>query len=684
MVELHQPELRRILSPNPIQQQLVLAVGSLVSLWVGLFILIPNAWVPALQEKGIIYSIIDVFASRIGFLSHFELYLLFLGLFFGGAILWFLDTYKFIHGGLLWSGFLVSLILFSISWNEPVDAELTNGIILFLIGTTVILQFLGIPLLERYTRLGDKKRLLTRRPRDFKRAVKFTAMFVAVVAGLGLVQVLIDGHGTQTQIQYGTATMFVLAPLYVFQRYAHEEKIIQLGPARSGKTSVQGGLYKSVDQPIEKESPLLDEIVEEYMNKGKFPNRTQINFTDWQQYTIELPHPDTDTDDSQNSNSNNNQNGTLIIEFSYVTRQNLLFPKKRTITAIDYPGELLTGLGDAPPLSECIAAQEKKDWDGVLANWRQETNEKDSDSFMQEFSHLVMDADWILFTTPMDDFLENLIHDRPNHIPKYHREALYKIEQSENSDESKYNEIKLDNQSNSTKLDNHQDYWLGKSRYYFRDKNERAHPDEYLTEYTKVINNLEDTRNHNFLWVATMADLVHNDFDTHFEFALNAKFKEKENVGKIEVDGNDIYIDPGIDIDVDIVRTLFNGDTNSNWVPASETYTMLFARWIMGEYISEYGPHVEQKMLETYERHMFPVWFEITDSEENEFETRTKPVLKGSQHVLSRLNGKRLKENYPSKTKVLKHKYLGGEEAISATTMGYEVLTAIKDSDVDV
>jgi len=688
------------MNPQPKFKHYILFIILGTSMVSSLFALVPRVWIPALQNGGLIFDSVAVVIGPIGTLSSISVYLLFAGIFAGAAFLWTLDTYKLVQSIILWVWIIAAVVLFSWHWEGPVGRNIFLGLLFFVIGATVAVQVAGIPLVQRYTRFGehDKKHLVERPPRRYTGAVLFTFIFVVLGATAALFDSLFRADlGAQLQIQYTIATLGVIVPLYLFQRYANDEKIIQLGPARSGKTSVQGGLYKSVSQPIKKESPLLDEIVEEHMNRGEFPDRTQINAIAGRQHKIEIPLQDGEGIEETNNNGKNINQNTYLVKFSYVTRRDLLFPKKRTITAIDYPGELLTGVENADPLSEYIAQQkESKSWDDVIEGWENETDDLDPDKFMQGMSHLVQYADWILFTVPMDDFLENQVHDRPEMIPEYHRRYLHRIEREEpNADkyvkydldaaistsESKGNIQAIgdtrDHSKKGTSVTEKSPHWRGQNRYYERDKNERAHPNDYLTEYSQVINSIKDTKNHNFMWIATMSDLIYRDFEGYYTKASKSDITWNNTTAKIDISETSISINPDSDLDPEMVQSLFKKTA------VSEEYSMLLAKWILEECISEYGPDMKQAMWETFEQHVFPVWFEIGDTE-NEFDPTNDPVLNGSRHILSRLNGRRLKPRYSSWAGILSYRFLNGRKVISETTMGYEVLEALKESDIDI
>lgn len=629
---------------------IMLCTGSIVA---GIGYLMPNAWEPVFRQDGIVYALIDQWPLDI--IGHTAIYSIGLGLFLGVAALWLDDRFKRFPGVTVWSGILVGLFVLGRSWSNPSSSDFLTGFVALGVGAVAGLQLGGLPIIQR---IYGEKQVLRPRPIDrrFPRAVRFTFVFVL---GLGVVGLMnqhvslsggfIAGEDLETLPGHLIALLAVLIPLGFFQSYKDTEQIIQLGPAKSGKTSTQGGLYMSVDEPVERNTQLIDDIYENHMQWGRFPDRTR------------LEPKETSVVHLENETEGGNGDDALIIEFSYITL-GTLFPKEKFITTVDYPGEILTGKGEERGLAAHIDEYGERDgsWGTVMENLRGQgrfgTEEFTLDEFRSELAALVCNADTIIFTLPLDDFLSPIIEHRPENVQKYHKEKIWVIKRSGDDDDVDYKVRKLGSDDEWVKLyrdgdrfapkertelrglSDEKESWRGGEKvHYVRSGRGRQHPTRYLGEYQDIVDALPDLRNHQFIWLTTMADLVLKDFKRVAESADPDKESTRTRT----------------DIDIDYLDESDLWDNPEGWTPAleSEEYKV-FSEWIKNEYLRTEEPAFETYLDTTRENHVFPVWFDIDDETEDHFSVESTALrgdsqaLKGSSHLTSRFRGERLRKEY--------------------------------------
>lgn len=698
---------RQLIPPSYVRQLLILAVAAVIVLQ-ALWYLIPNIWAPAWQEGGIVYDNINSLTSTIVFIDYTAVTLLLLGAFLGAAGLWLVDTYRRYPGIILWASILFGAVLFARAGHSPVNTDLRVGMTLFLGGAVVAIQLGGLPLRERL--LGDGTRLQGKPPHQMERAVQFTIVGIVTLAVIGIVDhhfqgatALGDIQNTDGLFTHAIALAAIFGPLAVFKRYEDPEYIVQIGPAQSGKTTTQGGLYLSLENRCQHRSDLLEELVDTYMFKGQFPDRTELyNADSVSTSTIEIKNNGSD------SNEDEPENESSIIKFTYYT-EDILFPKEKIITTVDYPGELLTGMdvqeGEINPLSDYLGnGAERKDWGGAMAYLRKDNGQLEPRKLMRHVAYLVRNANQIIFTVPMDDFIGPIVANRPEMVPEYHEDVIWQIRkkkggtypyETQQLGEEDWTPLEADGSqyypAEDTTLPGFKtdkDGWLGTGGGYYVRSSERRNrepPEKYLREYKHIIDELEKT-DHQFMWLPTMADLVYEDFRGALEDARKYDLTWSETAS-IDVDDENERIEVGRpEIGKSGTRELQNGLLNSaeSIDPATKDGEyVLFSRWIREEYLIPYRPRFEDWFDQTFESHVYPVWFEIKhESREQEFEN-SNPPMKGSRNVTDRFRGEYLKESYPDGNSALLWSRLrrSSTDPFPLSRMAYQILKEVREQE---
>lgn len=714
--------LRRQLIPSPQVKDLLvlLLVAALVvqALWY----LIPTVWAPVWQEGGLGYNLINVVISEIPILDHAAIYLFSIGIFAGSSVLWVVDTYRRFPGVVLWMAILVGGFLFFSSGYNFSATDLRVGMTLFVTGFFLGLQAGGLPIIKRY--FGDGTRLLGAPPHRMQQGIRITSGVIVILAVSGVLN-----HHFQELTSFGplqnidsllihtVSLLIIFLPLAVFTRYREPEHIIQLGPARSGKTTTQGGLFLGLEERSQHKSPLLEEIVNDYMNSGKFPERTKIyNTGNISPTTLDMSTI-RGTDQEGETGEDAHNEDVSIIEFTYYT-QDILFPKEKVVTTVDYPGELLTGTenGEINPLSEYLSSSgDKKSWESAISYLRDRNDELEPRKLMRHVGYLIEDAEYVVFTVPMDDYLGPIVQNRPDNVPEYHRDVIWQIREGTDNNDSgttqtesmppyqmrlltdrDWTDLEKDGDkfypvsSTAPGFTPNRNQWLGRSEaYYVRNSNRRGreHPDQYLYEYRDIIDELDGT-DHKFMWLATMADLVYEDFKKTLEAAreYDLQFTQRES---IEVDTKNKEINIGrSEIGQEGLVMLQNGLLSSEEPvdPATkrEEY-VLFSRWIREEYLSWHDSRFEDWFDQTFESHVFPVWFDIQqESREKQF-VNSDPPMHGTGYVTDRFRGRYLKESYAGGYSTVTKAWLRRDstETLPESRMAYQILQEVQRVDIE-
>jgi len=702
--------IRRQLSPSARLKQVGLLFGFVGGVAVALWFLIPAVWVPAWQTGGFAHGVLAVVVDPVPILGHAVVYATLIGLFLGTSVLWFVDRYKRAFGGVLWVGIIIGVIRFWQSWTTPLASPLWVSLVCVVVGVVVGAQAGGLPLYGYF--VGEKKALLKwTEPNKFQTAIRLTSTGVVALVGVGLAEQLLGTANPGGLLEHAVAVVLIAVPLLAVQRYQDSERIIQLGPAKSGKTSTQGGLYMSLDSRIESNSPLLQRIHESHMRNGEFPDRTRVH-TLAESKASTIPLANGGGDDEQEGSTDQSIEEALLLRFSYLTG-GLLFPKEKIITAVDYPGELLTDVGEQESsISDYVRAHVEKvetgeledlSWEEVIERLQRGgeddlvTGELEEREVMSYIAHLVRSADYIMFTIPLDDFLGPLVADRPGNVPTYHRNAIWEIRPSEDAD-ADYETRRLGTDEAWVKLSEsgdtcravdgdlppgfnpNTDAWLGgEDVYYYRGRRERIPPQRYLNEYRDILDALPDLREYRFIWMATMADLVYDDFETLVRRAR--EYTLAPSVGGETIDVTDGRIEVGrSDIDVGLLADGLLASNRPVTPESNEDEYRLFSTMIRREYLRAEEPNFEDLLERTNEPHVFPVWFDIEDDTEQRFSTRA-PALKGTAQITARLRGDILKNEYSGGLGETLGNAFGSSSPVPDTDMVYQLLEELRDEE---
>jgi len=694
-------------------------VGFLGVVAVALWFLIPNVWAPAWQEEGFANGILAVIVGPLPVLNYAVVYAFLVGIFLGLSALWLVDDYKRPMGVVLWFGIIVSTFLFWQHWLNPLTSPVWVSIVIAGLGVLGGAQAGGLPMYSYF--FGEKKALLRRAgPSSFEKAIRLISGMVVLLVVTGL----LDGFAGATQgannlIVHFVAIVLIAVPLVMVQRYEDSERIIQLGPSKSGKTSTQGGLYMSLDDKIESRSQLLQSIYKDHMRNGKFPDRTRVyTLAETESATIPLANGGTD-DEQDDGDDSDSMEDALLLEFSYLTND-LLFPKEKIITAVDYPGELLTDIGEQDnSISDYVATHVEKiesgetedlDWDEVIEILQQggddglTPGEFEEWELMSYIAHLVRTADHVMFTIPLDDFLGPVVADRSSNLPTYHRNAVWEIRETDKEAEAAYETkrltasdeewVPLAEQSQGKYLpaegqplpgfNPNKEAWLGGDDfYYYRMRRERIPPKRYLNEYRDILEALPDLRDYHFVWMATMADLLYEDFASVLRRTREYTLSSATGGEAIDVHESDGRINVGrSDIDIGLLEEgLFETNKPVRAESDRQEYR-LFSTWILEECLLAEEPAFDSLLNETSEEFVFPVWFDIEDEDEERFST-IYPALKGTQQITARLRGEILKKAYSGGRLTTLRAGLSSASPVSDTLMAYQILDEVRDEEAE-
>jgi len=429
---------------------------------------------------------------------------------------------------------------------------------------------------------------------------------------------------------------------FTFTRYDNEVKIVQIGPARSGKTSVIGGLAGDIDRAARESDGdrTIDEIRSDLEDRRQFPDRTQDTAEDISYY-----------------------------EFEYMSSKPV-FRKKNIISTLDYPGEWITGGRSEIPLSDAIVDYQERRNENRLHKamarishflpivstktpWAEgisDINKKDKTD-VTALAKLIEGADIVVFTIPLDDFLGGAI-ERGN-IPDYAKDIKL-IEPTDAEDEFIVKTPANDrNQGRKRVLREegelkyaecgspYPDPW-GEIEYLPRTPNgghyhtavDRSTRDEYKEEYKDLIRVLNKDLKKSFVWTTTMSDLINEDFLTVYKRTI------------------DLLDDPSelsADLTEHAERVAQANIFDSNgleFIRHNRRGRKIHAKWIQKTYIENAWPEFDQMLSDTFEGFVYPVWFEI-DTERSSLDPpgillENDTVLWGSDSLLSRFENQKL------------------------------------------
>jgi hypothetical protein len=429
-----------------------------------------------------------------------------IGLYVGLGAALLLDTYKRAQGVIFWAGIALGTAFVLTSRTDLFGALFGN------------VGLLGLVALGGFVAIGLRAAGVTPEvidsepPREFSQAPRllFGVTLVAIVVGFfdfhvdyrPIVRVTSTGLTTQSPRIWGLNPEYAftdaffglvcLAGLYQFTSYESDVKVIQIGPARSGKSAGFGGLHLTVEDFRDEDAwlkssedvlSLRDDIVE-----GEFPEPTR------------------------------NRAGLQWLEIEY--NSGTLFPEKLFIQSIDYGGTLLGDvLANVRTDTELTIAERASSWDEARrqvdeVNRRLMEEDDDggeaaatdggesvtvkSDEIASAVWDCVRHADRIVLTVPLDDFLGPIVA---------------------NGTETDYLTV-VRNDGSKTEAELREDLEITESQYlpnpfeyddgvfFLPDRNEfRDHPADYVKWYRNLRRDdrFDDTE---FTYAVTKADLA--------------------------------------------------------------------------------------------------------------------------------------------------------------------------------
>ncbi|WP_142860722.1 Bax inhibitor 1 family protein [Salinigranum halophilum] len=632
------------------------------------FLLVHEVWVPSWNEGLLLSGSFGLLVGLLG--TETAAYALVLGLWGGVVFVWLYDTYKryLVFAPVAFSLVIVGATIDGLQSSLGMTFE--AGVLVGAGGLAGV-QLGGIQFVKYAT--GRNTRLMDNPPRALKRAPTF--VFGAVL--IGVVGGLIDFHlFVGSANSFSTSTGLGAVPrhllfagvlvfcFYLSTEYDNEFRIVQIGPERSGKTAVMGGLFLHVDRNFQQErhSAHIDTISAKISNHNEFPPRTD-------------------------------EGDFNVLQFSYLSNRKIL-RKKNTVTGIDYQGELIIPNENEKSLAEEVRThrenQESSDgvvarvlavvtnylwflgseeqWEDVFDKIEEQGEEINAEYLRIQLAKLIDTADTVVFTVPLDDFLTPVVErgNTPVYFPVFEVERLdegrlsVRIPETEDPDDYDGNAepgewvvvtresgqlVYEESGEPATRLDEFESFEdlpsLGEDRaYYAPGQKQRADSQAYKKAYEDLIGLLRTDRTKSFVWVTTMADLVFQDFKEMHNGVDNAEEADRKlpEMQSIRTATNDTEV---------------FSETPENVVRDGSTGQKLYAKWIARQYIdNRWNYDFDNMLADTFQEFVYPLWFDIDHNSQdsdglNIQLSRDEPVLKGSEQLLRRFEGKDLVDRTP-------------------------------------
>lgn len=645
---------------NPLHRDLAVFVVLVAALAVVVELFTQQVLLPTLAAEGLVHALAAEAASLFG--SDSALQAGIVGFWAGVVVLWAADTYK--------RPLTIFPLLLGPLWASSVGLSLASlralasleqlGIAVIFLLTTVQIGGIGV---VQYLRGG---RLLAGPPNEPVELRNGPRLVLLTVSGF-VALVVVDHHLTLTMAGAASANATfwnaayaaaIGGLLYPFVRYDNRQRIVQIGPGRSGKTSTVGGMYCDIKEgsgaPGENRTgrQLVTEqlrgISDRLTNSRSFPERTEK--------TGEIP-------------------------FDYFDSRRL-FRRKNVVMTFDYEGQQLTGEnGPRESFSAKLRTYRDRQREaGLLSrarSWLRRVLGLDTGPWYSEFTsgpgepdiaELLDSANTVLFTLPLDDFLTPSF-EREGEIPE--NAGIYLVEPIADDDEERYlvrrpwgeefelyrsasGELRRERDDETVEgldFDSFEELSLAPGgasteRRYTTDK-DRAPITSYLDEYRRLIDLLWESDSRGgfdssceFVWVATMSDLVYDDFtDLYGELTTRS-------TGPDEATGNLQFL---------WENGLF--DTTGEPERSRQDYT-LFGQWIVDQCIQrhilrsressrledgEALPDVDELIGRTGEQSVYPVWFDVARPDDTlVIEDGNGRLLKGSNFLFERIEGRTL------------------------------------------
>ena len=658
---------------NPLRREGVLFVIVLAGCWFATSYFTSQVLLPVWESGGIVTDVYDAAVAILG--SSELLQAALVGVWLGLVVVWMADTYKQLQTPILFA--LVSGFLWSTGFSVPAFLQTGLPAKAGLVGlfAAVVVQVGGIPL----TQARNPGPVLDSRPREYRRAPRATVLVLATLIGVCLYEAFVLGAvgtgagstGMFTPALSGGALLALFGWIAV---YDNRVRIMLVGPARSGKTSLVGGLYSDVAE---------DSFGTGADRGGEISRQVTDN---------RLQGVKKDIVDSRRFPDRTGEEGEL--QFNYYQR-NRIFRKKNTISTMDYPGEDLTGGENGARLSERVEIFHQENpgssstlrwllaaglvFLGLRERTRWANLTRAAGDSIDRFIERLVTADVIVFLVPLDDFLATPIRDGADlqpyadvHVVEREGDGEYTVTHPDGERQrvervdGRLLDCETGEEVTGLTFESFEDlHEVTEGVRYHVDK-ERADRHEYLSEYADLISELEGTRRREYVWTVTMTDLGLS----HFEEAYSGVYQDV--IGNGATNSHLEFL---------VENGFF--DTEPSAATDTNDYKAL-AEWLQTEFIEREYTGFEAMMNETREGCLYPVWFNIENRDDDGLRLRdsNEPTLKSSAHVLNRIEGSRLDDGFVTKhpdfsrfrTVWNQISPLGGVPVPSATELSHEVM----------
>lgn len=635
---------------------------------------------PAWQGGGVLRGIYSTGVSVLG--SNLLFNAAAMGTVVGLTIAWLLDTYKQTQilipivtyvAIAVGSGF--SLVTF-LGNATPVAFAITG------LSTLIVLQVCGVSVLNLYF----KRPVLEEEPRDLPRAPKLLVFSVSALIIIGTFDYhLVQGLGSENAggpINAGFARDLVLGGIIIAllastTEYSNQMRVILIGPGKVGKTALIGGLYSDINSDgignnrgsRESTSGQLESISNNIKNKQTFPEWTSKN---------------------------------QCLHFSYYNRRRI-FRRRNTFVALDYKGEELIGKSDKPGFASKLKGyterqsqpsffnQLRKNFAQVFVrenpeNWLRDPNDPDDEV---DIGRLLYTAETVMFTLPMEDFLE--VPMRYGNAPPEYAMNIAEVEQTNNSyrltypngntqtirettdeEDGRYIEVETGNQFDASfdfealpQIDSDRRIWNKEKRARIEDKSvtetpedtekREVHRKEYLKEYRDIIKQFPEEVDKDVIWTVTKTDLHHWSDDNGDPVSLFSEAYERVKTDLWNTNSGDYGSESNASEgsesksnrdDTELDTFLKDKDWFRGPRPRSNTddYKLL-SKWIEHFYIEDTITGSDTVMEASSADFLYPVWYDVAGRDDMgnlQIETHNGRILNGSDYLIDRLEGQTL------------------------------------------
>lgn len=626
--------------------------------------------VPAMNLEGVLSGI---YATGVGlFGSPALLNAGLLGIVGGLLIVWLFDTYKQLQ-----VFFPISIILgFVVATEFSVQTFVSGAVVSKLFVAAIFLIAVLYTLNIRFHRLITARNLLDEQPREFKLVPQLALWGVIGIAVLSLADIHLLAS-TEPTTEYGFVVNSIMAGVLILlfgfmSVYESNTQILIIGPSKSGKTSLLGGLYSDIDATDGSDNGNTREVAQNRLASISNEIANKHRVPDWDSGTDGSRPPEWTWDEE-------------FIHFSYFERGRI-FRKKKSIATLDYGGEMLRGSEDEKGFAQMYRTYREnveetssvvdtiKSLLSIVAGSSSSTqwskaNYEDKQTMIGETIH---QSDVLLFTLPLDDFLE---------VPIRHGEAppdysdiiiiervqedstdncVYELHYSAPQKESKqiraagseepgdYYHLENDSQFKEFTFEFDQLPKIEAEKRYLVNKS-RDPREEYLEEYEHIIREINPNNYRDILWTVTMTDLQNWRADADsvpgqsdaYQYGNNLFEKVRGKYRRTTLQDEDTSdLEDFID-EQNIFETTKTPETDQ------DVYKLL-SLWVKNQYLSESSKEIDDWLEATGSEFVYPVWYKIDgrDSDDLLIFSDNGRYLKCSQYLIEGIEGNQLSTGY--------------------------------------